>query len=145
MKLLSFVLVFALETLLVDCTPSSSFRPLNSTLFGDCVRAGYNVSTFTASRSQKELSSLITGMQNKFRNCSSLSRLMTCSVQLPKGSAGKLTLPCKEVCRKFVADCQEISIDNDGLIALFRGLCELLPSSKCLPKPYNLNDSNSGK
>ncbi|XP_078378809.1 uncharacterized protein LOC144661959 isoform X5 [Oculina patagonica] len=142
MKLLSFVLFLALETLLVDYASSSSCPPLNRTLFNDCIQAGYNVSNFTSSRSPNVLSSLIANMQNKFKNCSSFSSLMTCSVHLPKCSAGTSTLPCKEVCKNFVADCQHSSSADDGLIALFRGICELLPSSKCLPKPNNLNNTN---
>lgn len=144
MKLLSFVLFVALEIWLVDYASSSSCQPLNRTLFNDCVQAGYNVSNFPASRSQNELSSLIARMQNKLKSCSSLSSLMTCSVQLPKCSSGTSTLPCEEVCKNFVADCQS-STENHGLVALFRGICELLPSSNCLPKPSNLNSSDSGK
>ena len=145
MKLLSFVLCIYLGTLLADYASSSSCQPLNRTLFDGCVQAGYNVSEVSTSRSQSELSSLITNMQNKFKNCSSLSSIMTCSVQLPKCSTGKSMLPCKEVCKNFVADCQQSSSENEGLIALFRGICELLPLNKCLPKPSNLTDNHSGK
>ncbi|KAJ7377000.1 hypothetical protein OS493_031273 [Desmophyllum pertusum] len=50
-------------------------------------------------------------------------------------------LPCKEVCKRFVADCQHISGANEGLLALFRGVCEVLtgPSGKCLPKSGNFS------
>ena len=145
MKLLVWVLFTALEISLVDYASSSSCQTLDPALFTDCVQAGYNVSKFIPSRKQKELSGLVASMQSKFKNCSSLSSLLTCSVQLPKCPAAASALPCKDVCKNFVSECQNSSSENDGLIALFRGICELLPSDKCASKPNTLNNSASGK
>lgn len=142
MKFVVWVLCIVLEISLLDYASSSSCQTLDRTLFTDCVQAGYNVSKFNPSRSPKELG-LIASMQSKFKNCSSLSSLLTCSVQLSKCPTS--TLPCKDVCKNFVSECQNSSSENDGLIALFRGICELLPSDKCSPKPNNVNNSASGK
>jgi len=144
MNLFGLVLFVALGISLVDYVSSSACQTLNSTLFADCVQAGYNVTKFNPNTSQKELSGLISSMRSKFKNCSSLSSLMTCSLQLPRCPTSTPTLPCKDVCRNFVAECQSSSSESDGLIALFRGICELLPSNKCL-SPNNLNNSASGK
>ena len=143
MNLFGLALFVALGISLVDYVSSSPCQTLNSTLFADCVQAGYNVTKFNPNTSQEELSGLIASMRSKFKNCSSLSSLMTCSVQLPRCPTS--TLPCKDMCRNFVAECQSSSSESDGLIALFRGICELLPSNKCLSTPNNLTNSNSGK
>lgn len=149
MKLLACVLVIALESLLVNGDSNSSCQPLNRALFNDCVEAGFNVSEVHApSRSQNELFGLITNMKSKFKTCSSFSTLMTCSVHLPKCTTTTSMLPCKEVCKSFVADCQHSSGANEGLLALFRGVCEVLPrpSDKCLPKSGNFSGvHDSGK
>lgn len=144
MNLFGLVLFVALGISLVDYVSSSPCQTLNSTLFADCVQAGYNVTKLIPNTSQKELSGLIASMRSKFRNCSSLSSLMTCSVQLPRCPTSTM-LPCKDMCRNFVAECQNSSSESDGLIALFRGICELFPSNKCLSSPNNLNNSASGK
>ena len=146
MNLFGWVLFVALEISLVDYASSSACPKLNSTLFtADCVRAGYNVTAeFYPNGAQKELSDSFARMRRKFNNCSSLSSLMTCSVQLPKCPTAPL--PCKEACKNFVSECHNSSSEHDGLIALFRGICELLHSDKCLSKPnQTLNDSASGK
>ena len=145
MNLFGWVLFVALGISLVEYASSSSCQKLNSTLFADCVQAGYNVTEFYPNTSPKQLSSLIASMRSIFKNCSSLSSLMTCSVQLPKCPTAASTLPCKDVCRNFVSECHNSSSESDGLIALFRGICELLPTDKCLPTPNNLNNSASGK
>ena len=148
MKLFGWVLFVALEISLVDYVYASNSKcpKLNSTLFADCVQAGYTVTgKFNPERTQKELSRLIASMGSKFKNCSSpsLSSLMTCSVQLPKCPASKL--PCREACKGFVSECQSSSTENDGLIALFRGICEVLPPEKCLTTPNNLSNSAFGE
>ena len=146
MNLLGWVVLFAaLEILLVDYASSSRCQMLNNTLFTDCTKAGYNVTDLIPNRRQKELSGLIAIMQSKFKKCSSLSSLMACSVQLPRCPTAASKLPCKEACRNFVSECQNGLSENDGLIALFRGICELLPSEKCLPTPNNFNNSAFGK
>lgn len=145
MNFFGWVLFVALEISLVNYTSSSVCPKLNSTLFTDCVQAGYNVTAeFYPNEAQKELSDSFARMRSKFKNCSSLSSLMTCSVQLPKCPTS--ALPCKEACKKFVSECHNSSNEHDGLIALFSGICELLHSDKCLSKPnQTLNDSASGK
>lgn len=145
MNLLGWVIFVALEISLVGYASSSRCQRLNSTLFTDCTKAGYNVTELNPNSTQKELSGLIATMRSKFKNCSSLSSLMTCSVQLPKCSTSAPTLPCKEACKNFVSECQNTSNENEGLVALFRGICELLPSKKCLPTPNNLTNSAFGK
>lgn len=145
MMLLGWVLIVALEISLVDYASSSTCQKLNATLFSDCTKAGYNVTEVNPNRTEVELSGLIATMQSKFKNCSSLSSLMTCSVQLPKCPTSAPKLPCKEACKNFVSECQNRSNENDGLMALFRGICELLPSEKCLPTPNNLTNSALGK
>lgn len=132
MKILAWIFFVSLEVLLVDFA-ASSCQPLNTTLFNGCVQAGYHVSNFTSSGKEVELSHLITNMQRKFKNCSSLLSLMTCSLHLPKCPTAQL--PCKDACKKFLSDCGDISSENDGLKTLFRGICELLPSTKCLSEP----------
>jgi len=131
MKLLSLVFFITFASLFSNYA-SSQCLPLNSTLFNECVQEGYNVSDFNRSRPQDEISSLIASMQRKFKNCSPLSTLMACSVHIPKCSNSSSIKPCKQACRKFVSDCEK-----EGLIALFRGLCELLPSNQCLSDHSN--------
>ena len=125
MTLLSLVLSIAIQSLLANY--ASGCQPLNSTMFNDCIKAGYNESAeFASSRRQHEISSLIGNMQKKFKNCSSVSALMSCSVLLPKCStASTPRLPSEDACRNFVRDCQNGAQEIEGLIAIFRGLCEL--------------------
>lgn len=125
MTLLSLFLFIAIQSLLANY--ASGCQPLNSTMFNDCIKAGYNEpAEFTSSQRQHEISSLIASMQKKFKNCSSVSALMSCSVLLPKCStASSPRLPSGDVCRNFVRDCQDVSQEIEGLIAIFRGLCEL--------------------
>ena len=136
MKLLSLVFFITCTSLFANCA-SSQCLPLNRTLFNDCVRAGYNVSDFSRSRPQDEVSSLIAGMQRKFKDCSSLSTLMACSVHIPKCPNSSSIKPCNQTCRNFVSNCTHGSSEKEGLIALFRGLCELLPSNQCLSDHSN--------
>ena len=145
MNLLGWVLFVALEISLVDYASTSTCQKLNTTLLSDCTKAGYNVTELNPSRTQEELSGLISAMRSKFKNCSSLSSLMTCSVQLPKCPTQAPKKPCKEACKNFVSGCQNRSVENDGLIALFRGICEHLPSKNCLPTPNNVTNSALGK
>lgn len=124
MTLLSLFLFIAIQSLLANY--ASGCQPLNSTMFNDCIKAGYNESAEFSNRRQHEISSLISSMQKKFKNCSSVSALMSCSVLLPKCStASSPRLPSGDVCRNFVRDCQDVSQEIEGLIAIFRGLCEL--------------------
>ena len=130
MTLLSLVLLIAIQSLLANYAyASSECRPLNSTMFNDCIKEGYNVSgEFKDSRGQHEISSLIASMQKKFKDCSSHSALISCSVHLPKCSTASSRLSLTgNVCGNFVRDCQNGSPEIEGLIALFRGLCEVLP------------------
>ena len=126
MTLLSLVLLIAIQSLLANYAyASSKCRPLNSTMFNDCIKAGYNVSGEFNSGGQHEISSLIASMQKKFKNCSPHSALISCSVHLPKCSKSRLPLT-GEVCRNFVRVCQNGPQEIEGLIALFRGLCKVL-------------------
>ena len=129
MTLLSLVLLIAIQSLLAYYAyASSECRPLNSTMFNDCIKAGYNVSgEFTGRQGQHEISSLIASMQKKFKDCSSHSALISCSVHLPNCSTASSRLSLTgNVCRNFTRDCQNGSQETEGLIALFRGLCEVL-------------------
>ena len=145
MKLFSLILLATFESLFVNYA-SSQCQSLNRTLFNGCLDAGYNVSEFSGSRTQDEMASLISSMQSKFQNCSaSLLTLMTCSVHVPKCSTSSARLPCREVCRKFVRDCQGGSTESEGLLAVFRGLCELPTTDKCLPSSKQFNDTKTSK
>ena len=139
MNLLSLVLYIVIQSLLANFASSSQCQSLSSAKFNDCIKAGYNVSSeFSSSRGPDEISSLIASMQRKLKNCSSISALMSCSLLLPKCPTASSGLPFqREVCRNFVRDCQNGSQENEGLIALLRGLCELIPSNRS-------NNSNTG-
>ncbi|CAH3149631.1 unnamed protein product [Pocillopora meandrina] len=140
MWILAGLLLVSLETLLLDFASGGKCQPLNTTLFNSCVQAGYyNSSAFDSGR-QGELASLIFNMQKRF-NCSSLTNLMTCSLYLPICQSTKL--PCKSTCKKFLSDCRNVSSENDGLKALFRGLCGVLPSTRCTSHSTHSNDSGT--
>lgn len=145
MWILAGLLLVSLETLLLDFASGGICQPLNTTLFNSCVQAGYyNSSAFDSGR-QGEVASLIFNLQKRF-NCSSLTNLMTCPLYLPICQSTKL--PCKSTCKKFLSDCRNVSSENDGLKALFRGLCGVLPSTRCTSHSTHSNDSgtdNSGK
>lgn len=135
MKLLSLVLlIVAFECSLANFASSNSCQPLNRTLFGSCIDAGYNVSELKTSTPQsQQLAILIQAAQSKLKNCSRFSNLMTCSIFLPGSKCPSARLPCKDVCRGFVSDCQDSSSDIEGLLTLFNGLCQLLTADRCLP------------
>ena len=145
MWILAGLLLVSLETLLLDFASGGICQPLNTTLFNSCVQAGYyNSSAFDSGR-QGEAASLIFNLQKRF-DCSSLTNLMTCPLYLPICQSTKL--PCKSTCKKFLSDCRNVSSENDGLKALFRGLCGVLPSTRCTSHSTHSNGSgtdNSGK
>ncbi|KAM7444346.1 hypothetical protein ABFA07_007018 [Porites harrisoni] len=119
--------------MLTRIASSNSCQPLNRTLFGSCINAGYNVSEFKTSTPQsQQLAILIQAAQSKL-NCSRFSNLMTCSIFLPGSKCPSARLPCKDTCRSFVSDCQDGSSDIEGLLTLFNRLCHLLPTDQCLP------------
>lgn len=128
MRLVSLVLLITFESLFVNYA-SSQCVSLNNTLLNNCFQAGFNESEFTKSRPLQNISNLIMSMKTKFDNCSSsLSTLMTCSLHVPRCSnTSSRKLPSREECKKFVSGCQDVSVDTEGLMALFRGLCDLLP------------------
>lgn len=134
MKLLSLVLlIVAFECSLANFASGNSCQPLNRTLFGSCINAGYNVSEFKTSTPQsQQMAILIQAAQSKL-NCSRFSNLMTCSIFLPGSKCPSARLPCKDACRSFVSDCKDGSSDIEGLLTLFNGLCQLLPTDQCLP------------
>ncbi|RMX42128.1 hypothetical protein pdam_00001238 [Pocillopora damicornis] len=140
MWILAGLLLVSLETLLLDFASGGICQPLNTTLFNSCVQAGYyNSSAFDSGR-QGELASLIFNLQKRF-NCSSLTNLMTCPLYLPICQSTKL--PCKSTCKKFLSDCRNVSSENDGLKALFGGLCGVLPSTRCTSHSTHFNDSGT--
>ena len=144
MKLLSLVLlIVAFECLLVNFASSQSCQPLNRSLFGSCIDAGYNESEFKTSEHQsQQLAGLIQAAQHKLKNCSQFLNLMTCSIFLPS-KCPSARLPCKDVCRSFVSDCQDGSRDIEGLLTLFNGLCQLLPTDRCFPTPTALPNTTT--
>lgn len=139
MRILTGFFFVSLDALLLDFASGSKCQPLNTTLFKNCVQAGFHNSSASDSSIQ-DMSSLISHMQGKF-NCSSLSDLMTCSLHIPKCSSTKL--PCKDTCKKFLTDCGNTSSESDGLKSLFRGLCEVLPMTNCISKSNHFNDNGT--
>lgn len=129
MKLLSLLLFTAFElSLFINCA-SSRCKPLNGTLFGSCFTAGFRASKFS-NNTEGEIFHLFKNMRGEFNSCSSaLSTVMSCAVHLPH--CPNTSLPCKTECWNFVRRCKREK--SEGLVVLFRRLCELLsPSEPCL-------------
>lgn len=146
MKFLSLVLLLvAFECSLVNFASSNSCQPLNRTLFGSCINAGYNVSELNTSTPQsQQLANLIQAAQSKLKNCSRFLNLMTCSIFLPGSKCPSARLPCKDACRRFVSDCQDGSSDIEGLLTLFNGLCQLLPADGLPTSTAHSNTTTAG-
>lgn len=144
MRLVSLVLLITFESLFVNYA-SSQCVSLNNTLLNNCFQAGFNESEFTKNRSLQNISNLIMSMKTKFDSCSkSLSTLMTCSLHVPRcSSTSSRKLPCREDCKKFVSGCRDVSAHTEGLMALFRGLCDLLPL--CTSPSDRLNTTAEGE
>ena len=126
-------------------TIAFSCMPLDSQLFSECLQAGYNVSVFKDNLTQSGILEFIANMHGMFKQCSSLSSLMTCSIHLPRCSTESEhpALPCKEVCGTFVEECNA-SLTQNGLMDVITRLCRLLPlhaanSIKC-SIPHNFDN-----